>query len=427
MLIDFTVGNYRSIREPVTLSAVEAARGPGKTRQGTGRRARIKPDNEIAPAEPIPGRGIALLPVLGIFGPNESGKTNLLRALDDLLWLMTVRPARHGPLRDRISPFGLDRTSAASPTNFRLRVAEGGRAYTYALAVDRRRVNGETLTFSPPGAGEDIPLFERRGAAASPSWQISERLTMRWGEIHSGCQPSETLMSRLNEYERDPDVGPLCEWIRRSERGVSRGYEGIKRRIAAFWTDEQPDLARPEFLRFLRGFDTTIVDLQARKALRGHDPDYSVIVYHDTAEGRIGWPLEEESLGTQRLFEMAPKILWTLRHGTLALFDELGSNLHPHLTERIVRLFQSAETNPRRGQLIFTSHDNTLLQGQLLRRDQVWLTEKRRDGSTDLYSLSDFRPRNDLVLDKAYLDGRFGAVPVLPAEADMIPADAIRS
>jgi uncharacterized protein len=124
---------------------------------------------------------------------------------------------------------------------------------------------------------------------------------------------------------------------------------------------------------------------------------------------------------------MAPKILWPLRHGTLALFDELGSNLHPHLTERFVRLFQSAETNLRRGQLIFTSHDNTLLQGQLLRRDQVWLTEKRRDGSTKLYSLSDFRPRNDLVLDKAYLDGRFGAVPVLPAEAEMIPADAIRS
>lgn len=105
------------------------------------------------------------------------------------------------------------------------------------------------------------------------------------------------------------------------------------------------------------------------------------------------------------------------------LIDELGSNIHPNITREIVRLFQNPETNPKRAQLIFTSHDNTLQARNLLRRDQIWFTQKRSDGSTDLYPLTDFHPRNDLAIDKAYLDGRFGAVPILPSEEDMLPRE----
>ncbi|HEY6330918.1 MAG TPA: ATP-binding protein, partial [Blastocatellia bacterium] len=85
-------------------------------------------------------------------------------------------------------------------------------------------------------------------------------------------------------------------------------------------------------------------------------------------------------------------------------------------------LFQSEKTNPKHAQLIFNSHDNTLQRGNLLRRDQIWFTEKRDDASTDLYPLTDFRPRNDLALDKAYLDGRFGAVPIMPSDDELAAA-----
>lgn len=104
----------------------------------------------------------------------------------------------------------------------------------------------------------------------------------------------------------------------------------------------------------------------------------------------------------------------------MLVIDELGSNIHPHITREIVRLFQSPTTNPEHAQLIFTSHDNTLQQRNLLRRDQIWFTQKKADGSTDLYPLSDFRPRNDLAIDKSYLDGRFGAVPVLPDTDELL-------
>ena len=83
-------------------------------------------------------------------------------------------------------------------------------------------------------------------------------------------------------------------------------------------------------------------------------------------------------------------------------------------------MFQSEKLNLKRAQLVFTSHDNTLQRGNLLRRDQIWFTQKRADGSTELYSLSDFSPRNDLAIDKAYLDGRFGAVPILPDEEELL-------
>jgi uncharacterized protein len=126
-------------------------------------------------------------------------------------------------------------------------------------------------------------------------------------------------------------------------------------------------------------------------------------------------------MGTQRLFDLAFRIHIGLSFGTLTIIDELGSNIHPNITRAIVKMFQNPKTNPNRVQLIFTSHDNTLQRGNLLRRDQIWFTQKRDDQSTELYSLSDFKVRNDLAIDKAYLAGSFGAIPFLPSDEEFIP------
>lgn len=418
MLVDFTVGNYRSIRDPVTLSAIEAARGPGRSRQGTGKRRSIKRDDEIAPAFPVPGRKFALLPVLGIFGANASGKTNVLRALDDLLWLMT----HAGPPSEHLLPFELDRRFTAAPTEFHLRVALNGAVYTYCLEVDRRRVYRETLDYLPGGADDPILVFggEVGTHTEGRTWTPGEALAPLV-QMPPQLPDDQTLMALLATYERHPTIGPLAIWLKRSVRGISLGYEGLERKIADYWMHEQ-ELARRAFEGFLKTADLSIVRLEARRK-PGQKNEYDVTVYHETPQGIVPMPLERESLGTQRLFELAPKLVWGLEYGSLALFDELGATVHPHRAERIVRLFQDPNTNPKRAQIIFTSHDNTLLQSQLLRRDQVWFTEKRPDGSTDLYSVSDFRARNDLALDRAYLDGRFGAVPVLfPREEEVAAA-----
>lgn len=416
MLIDFKVRNYRSLRDPVTLSAVEVRRGPGRARQGSGKRRGVKTDTEIAAAFRLPGRNFALLPVLGVFGPNNSGKTNLLRALDDLLFLMTCRV----PLAAHVEPFKLDRDWSSSPTHFQLRLAFGEAIYSYSLKVDQRQVCEETLEYSRTGTGETTPIYRRRQeqGATTSTWELGDTLASICGKAPADIGAHHTFMVMLADYEAHPLLSPLAAWLKKSIRGISRGYNDVEREIATYWAREQ-QLSREAFLQFLRSFDLSIANLEVRREWRDAHFVDQVIVHRDTPEGRIAWTLEHESSGTQRLFEMAPKVLWTLHQGKLALFDELGGNFHPYITERIVRLFQNPETNPRQAQLIFTSHDNTLLQNQLLRRDQVLFTEMRADGSTDLYSASDFRARNDLALDKAYLDGRFGAVPVIRAETGL--------
>ncbi len=120
-----------------------------------------------------------------------------------------------------------------------------------------------------------------------------------------------------------------------------------------------------------------------------------------------------ESEGTKKLFALAGPILKVLRDGSVFIIDELDARLHPLLTEAIIRLFNSNETNPNNAQLVFTTHDTNLLTNKLFRRDQIWFTEKNKVGATDLYSLAEFKVRNDASYEKDYIAGRYGAIPFI--------------
>ena len=129
--------------------------------------------------------------------------------------------------------------------------------------------------------------------------------------------------------------------------------------------------------------------------------------------------LKEESEGTRKLFRIIGPILDSVMNGHVLVIDELEAKLHPLLTKAIVRLFNSAKTNPKHTQLIFATHDTNLLQYGKLRRDQIWFTEKTQRGATSLYSLADFKlprgtkVRNDAAFEKNYIQGRYGAIPFL--------------
>ena len=120
-----------------------------------------------------------------------------------------------------------------------------------------------------------------------------------------------------------------------------------------------------------------------------------------------------ESLGTQKLFSISVFILKALKYSEILIIDELESSLHPSLTKLIVEMFNSKEINRNNAQLIFTTHDVTLLRKDNFRRDQIWFTEKDKYGATDLYSLVDFKVRNDASFDKDYILGKYGAIPFL--------------
>lgn len=156
--------------------------------------------------------------------------------------------------------------------------------------------------------------------------------------------------------------------------------------------------------------DATLAGLQTEVAL-----------YHRTATNEVPLPLERESRGTQAWFGLAGPVTAALASGDTLLVDELDSSLHPQVAARLVRLFREPRTNPKGAQLIFTSHDASLLGNNLaenpIYRDELWLTEKDSAGATRLYPLTDFHPRKIENLERGYLQGRYGAVPLLEEDA----------
>lgn len=147
---------------------------------------------------------------------------------------------------------------------------------------------------------------------------------------------------------------------------------------------------------------------------------YAVRTVHAGAGNGSSHPLGEtfdldkhESEGTKKLFAMAGPLVGALKDGQVLVIDELDARLHPMMTREIVNLFNSKQTNPQHAQLIFTTQDTNLLDNRLLRRDQVWFTEKDRESATQLYSLAEFKVRNDEAFERNYIQGRYGAVPFL--------------
>ncbi len=429
MLIDFTVENYRSIKDAVTLSSIATpSRAIARLSTSPARR-HIKPDAEIAATFPIEGRGFELLPVLGLFGANASGKSNVLRALDLLLSLMTGG-ANPDFLAEQVIPYRLDPQAATRPTRFHLSMASHGDLFRYKLVLDAQRIWQERLEYVPATASTRSYrlLFQRawQPYLNAYTWKNGSDFAGPHTEQEVELGQTDAFIYSLLKRLTIPVLKNFSR-LRFHWRGLNLLGDDVDQHIAAYLA-HQGDETRDRVVALMRRFDLGIDDLEITKSEAATEQEdeadlhqFAVTVRHHTAEGSVGIPFDEESPGTRRLFALAYQIIMGLDLGMLVLIDALGAQLHPNITHAIVRLFQHPKTNPNKAQLIFTTQESTLLQRNVLRRDQIWFTAKRDDGSTELYPLSDFRPRNDLAIDKAYLDGRFGAVPHLPDLEELLP------
>ncbi len=427
MLLDFTVENFRSIKGAETLSAVAASKSKGKPSNSESRR-RVKSDDEIAQPFHIEGWDIDVLPVIAIFGANASGKSNVLKALNYLLKFIAEGNYDRGA---ELIPFKLDRQSRESPSCFKLRIVIDGTIYIYSLVLNSNRIILEKLEYSLVSTKRDRLLYSR-------TWN-SENQKFDWKNgsdfLGSHVQLEENL------HEREPFtivfskleiavIKSFARWVGGSFQAnfVANTWSNDiynNKFINAIWSLSQT--SRPEYSRLLESgkkllfeFDTGLYDIQIKKS---EDNKIDILALHKTEMGEIlSWKFEEESTGTRNLLSLACNIQLMLEGNLPLIVDELGSNIHPNIIREVVKLFQNPKTNPNRAQLIFTSHDNTLQRNNLLRRDQIWFTQKRPHQSTELYPLSDFKVRNDLAIDKAYLDGRFGAVPFISDDDDLMPS-----
>lgn len=394
MLLRFEVANHRSVLNPVELSMVAV-------------------DEDRPAARGFERLSERVLTVAGIYGPNASGKSNVL---DALYWLsMAVADSlRRWDQAVPTDPFRFGQ-GPESPSVYDAELMVGGVRYAYHLEATGSAVHYEVLSSYPERRRrvlferENLEVGFRRGLGALAGTR--ELLT-----------PTTLALSAAMRFE-DEEVGPFGRYLARIwGRGMRR-----RRRITDLSlmdiqvtdTDDifhAPDASKEKemALALLRFADIGVEDVEAGELEEAGNTFPYLRLIHRARDERLPFEMVQESAGTRAWFNVIGPIISVLRSGEIMLFDEIDASLHPKLSARLLELFQDPQTNPRGAQLIFTTHDTSLLNH--LNRDEVWLTEKGEDGATTLTALAEYggdKVRRSLNLEKAYLQGRFGAVPEL--------------
>lgn len=395
---------------------------------------------------------VSVLPVAGIFGANASGKSTILRAMADMRAIV-LGSFRRGDRESKLPrhSFLLHSEAPERPSRFAVDLILNGVRWQYGFDIDDHRVLDEYAYHFPKG--RQALAFRRNRDGGEPSFGPAFR---SFGRALARLVRKNALVLSVagalegGSGEERPDsanpVGPLFTWFRTNLLLMESG-NGLER--VAYTADRlQHPEQRAMILDLLQAADLGITDIErvepdpeiaerierALRVLHGLEEESGtrkgkqfralssdlVRLHHTGTEGPTPIEAVHESQGTRAWISMLGPLLDTLRTGSTVLVDELDGSLHPHLVREFIRLFQNRGTNPRCAQLIFNAHDPTILGDsgrRSLGRDQIWLTEKKADGATTLYSMAEFRPKRDEALAKRYLQGRYGGIPVLdPAE-----------
>lgn len=428
MLIEFRFRNFKSFRDEAVFSMVAANL---KSR-----------DPDLDRANTVDCRdGLRLLKSAAIYGPNASGKSNLraaLRFMRDFMLNSSRESLADEPIG--IEPFRLHSATAGQPTLFEIRFVLKGHRYRYGFELDSRGVREEWLYFTP--TVREARLFERNPEGI----QLGERFKEGRG-LDARTRGNALFLSVVAQFN-GPLALEIAGWFRACNVITSlndSGYRGVTVDCL------KNGLYQGEIIELIRqldlGIETISVESMALTAeelpgllpdsikglLLADRPNRDVIKVSHPCTGKNGKPdgvvafdLDtNESDGTKKLFALAGPLLDTLSHGQVLFVDELDARLHPIITRELISLFHSDRTNPHNAQLIFTTHDTNLLTRKLFRRDQIWFTEKDRLGVSQLYSLAEFKIRNDASFEADYIRGKFGAIPFPGDFSDIIgPNDA---
>ena len=414
MLIEFRIKNFRSLRDEQVLSLVAST---DKTLIGTNARAT---GLKAAPH---------LLKSAVIYGANASGKSNLIKALQYMRGVVLESAAlQPGQTFDRLQPFRLDATSAGLPTEFELTFLLEGVRYQYGFAMTAQRVVSEHLLVYK--AFKPQRWFDRRFDAATGKdvYDFGPGLKGSKSLWEGATRPNALFLSMAVQLNSDA-LRPVFDWF--ANRLVIFNEQTPLSPQFSMQMLKQ-DAQRKLICDFLRAADISIADIEVttqqalvhrirfdlatgkREEEASEQGVDEVKFHHITDHGKAVFDLADESSGTRNLLFLTGPILDILDKGLTLVVDELDSSLHTLLVQSLVRLFHRPDANTGGAQLIFTTHDTSLLDAYgLFRRDQIWFVEKRPDQSSTLYPLSDFSPRKNEALERGYLQGRYGALPFL--------------
>jgi len=422
MLLRFSLTNYRSCHETQTFS-MAASRALKKLRSentfSTGLTEKGMPD---------------LLSAAAIYGPNASGKSNLIKALAFVqhMVLNSAMASADEPLG--LQPFKLEPEALRQDSQFEIDFIEGGIRYQFGLTANIQRITSEWLVAYPKSRPH--LYFERTYNSASGKDDYvfghhfeGGRLRRDWA-LQTGPNTlyfSRTVQRSAAEFQQ---LRKPYAWFSKRLRILGAGDH----RMGHDYTIAQCDGAQKQkILGFLNAADVPIADLRVDR----HPFDASALpsdmpkalqdkiikqlgdkeiakprFYHRSANTNelIEFNEDDESDGTRSLFAFAVPWIDVLENNRVLVVDELDSSLHPLIVQRLIQLLSLRNGQ---AQLIFTTHDTSVMASHLLRRDQFWFTERDTRGATHLYSLQDFKGREDNAIDNPYFSGRYGALPIL--------------
>lgn len=418
MLVEFTIGNFKSFRDKTTFSMIAA--------NLTSEDPTLDQNNVISV-----GKDLRLLKTAALYGANASGKSNLgvaLRFMRDYVQVSAQEAII--PTTAGLEPFLLDRERREQPSFFEMIFLIDGRQFRYGFEVDRTHVVSEWLFHVPKT--KEVALFLREGQ------EIEVKAGFKEGKgLEVRTRPEALFLSLVALFN-----GQTAQSVQGffQDLAVENGLQDETFREFTLKCLRDPE-KKKAILSFVQTLDLDIENVFAANPPAISDlpsvvPDesrqhfvqdiekfiFTVHRFGDEARDFALFDMDQnESQGTRKLIAMAGPLWSILEYGLTMFIDELDARLHPLMTRRIIELFHSPLTNLKGAQLIFATHDTNLLDKNLFRRDQIWFTEKDAQGVTHLASLAEYRGvRNGAAYEKNYLEGRYGAIPFL-GDLDRLP------
>lgn len=414
MLVEFKVRNFRSLRDEQTLSFVAGS------------------DKLLAQTHCIE-TGLKAAPRLlrsGIvYGANASGKSTVIFALATMRNLVLMSSSMpDSAFAEQYTPFKLDRAMAGAPSEFEIIVLLDGVRYEYGFAYDAQHIHHEYLTVYKTNKGQE--WFERTWNAKTNEYDWSEFSTHFKGQKdvwRRATRPQALFLSTAVQLNSD-QLKPLFDWI--TKEMVILPWSGLLNLAPTLQRMDEPGF-KDRVLELLRAADIHIADigidkqpgqqiefkLEVGKApeFLAREQEVSVVRFLHRVKGEddVWFDGRFESAGTQKLLAYMGPLLDALDSGKLLVIDELDSSLHPMVMRFVLELIHNPSISKQGAQLLITTHDTSLLDLELVRRDQIWFVEKDERQASKLFPLSDFSPRKNEALERGYLHGRYGAIPFL--------------
>lgn len=425
MLIEFKVKNFRSIRDEQTLSLVAS------------KADKNLPDCIID--KKLKGlSGIQYLRGAAIYGANASGKTNMMLALRFFSRLV-VRSATQLQPGDStgIEPFKLDSLSAQSSSEFEVTFETKGTRYQYGVVLTAHRIVEEYLIAYPNGLPQRWCHRTYNHENGFYEWENPSVAFKRDKKLQEYTKENSLFLSVGAQWNHE-QLTDVFDWFKRELRFINLSADdgGLSPSFTADLLDD-PDM-NSRVISLLKSADFGVVEASSKEEVLNVEEVKSqlapslleeimssdekaifyreIYLHHQAQNGELVSMdfKKEESAGTRRFFSLIGPWLDILDKGYTVFIDEIETSLHPVLLRELLKLLFCAKNNPKGAQIVFTTHNPYLLDQTLIRRDQVWFTEKTERGATVLYPLTDYKPRDKEALAKRYLAGVYGAVPYLP-------------